>query len=190
MHDIGKIGIPAAIIDKAERLTVDEFDVIKRHPEIGEQILNAVPAFRDILCIVRSHHERLDGRGYPDGLAGDAIPFLARIVAVADVYDAMASDRPYRRGLSPREVVSAITKDRLTHFDPVVVAALHRLERAGELDEMGGLVQSAPDESDFIMGPPSARENARGAAPATDNAPAPAPGPARCGPTTRRTIAG
>ncbi len=152
MHDIGKIGIPAAIIDKAERLTAEEFDIIKRHPEIGEQILKVVPAFRDILCIVRSHHERFDGRGYPDGLAGEAIPFLARIVAVADVYDAMVSDRPYRRGLAPRDVVAIITRDALSHFDPVVVAALQRLERQGALDDMRGLVQHEPDV-DFIMGP-------------------------------------
>ena len=155
MHDIGKIGIPAAIIDKAERLTAEEFDLIKRHPEIGEQILRVVPAFRDILCIVRSHHERFDGGGYPDGLAGEEIPFLARIVAVADVYDAMASDRPYRRGLSPREVVRMISGDSASHFDPVVVDALLRLDRMGALDEMPGLVQAEHGDMDFIMGPPA-----------------------------------
>lgn len=141
MHDIGKIGIPASILDKAEQLTPAEFDVIKRHPEIGEQILKVVPAFHDILTIVRHHHERFDGRGYPDGLAGDNIPFLARIAAVADVYDAMASDRPYRRGLTPLESLAIIVKDSGSHFDPVVVGALQHLSLTGELDAMRGLVQ-------------------------------------------------
>ncbi len=160
MHDIGKIGIPAPILDKAERLTAEEFDIIKRHPEIGEQILKVVPAFRDILCIVRSHHERFDGRGYPDGLAGEAIPFLARVVAVADVYDAMVSDRPYRRGLAPKDVVGIITRDAMTHFDPVVVDALRQLEQLGALDDMLGLVQHGDGASDFIMGPPALHANA------------------------------
>lgn len=153
MHDIGKIGIPATILDKAERLTAEEFGIIKRHPEIGEQILKVVPAFRDILCIVRSHHERFDGRGYPDGLVGEAIPHLARVVAVADVYDAMVSDRPYRRGLAPKEVVAIITKDSTTHFDPTVVDALRQLERAGALDDMIGLVQHHTRERDLATAP-------------------------------------
>lgn len=134
MHDIGKIGVPASILDKAERLTPEEFEVIKRHPEIGEQILKVVPAFRDILCIVRSHHEQFDGRGYPDGLVGEAIPFLARIAAVADVYDALASDRPYRSGLSSAEAIDVIVKGSGTHFDPVVVAALLRVHATGVLN--------------------------------------------------------
>jgi len=129
MHDIGKIGIPPAVLDKAGRLDEAERALIEKHPEIGERILRPIPAFADALGIVRSHHERFDGAGYPDRLAGEAIPWLARILAVADVFDAMASDRPYRAGLSHRATITMIEGNSGTHFDPRVVAALLALER-------------------------------------------------------------
>jgi len=133
LHDIGKIGVPAHILDKAGALTRDELAIMQRHPVIGEQILSAVPAFRDILSIVRSHHERMDGGGYPDGLCGSAIPRLARVAAVADAFDALVSDRPYRAGLTTAAAVQRIADDTGSHFDPDVVEALAALARHGRL---------------------------------------------------------
>jgi putative two-component system response regulator len=100
LHDIGKISTPDAILDKPGSLTPEEFDVIKRHPADGARIVEPLRSARDILPLIRWHHERINGTGYPDGLAGDAIPHLVRILSVADVYDALASDRPYRTALS------------------------------------------------------------------------------------------
>lgn len=137
MHDIGKIGIPPAVLDKAGRLNDEERALIEKHPEIGERILRPIPAFADALGIVRSHHEKFDGTGYPDRLAGDQIPWLARILAVADVFDAMASDRPYRAGLSHRATITMIEGNSGTHFDPRVVEALLELE----LKDPSALVQ-------------------------------------------------
>ncbi|MEQ1691291.1 MAG: HD domain-containing phosphohydrolase [Gemmatimonas sp.] len=124
MHDIGKIGIPPAVLDKATHLDDTERALIERHPEIGERILRPIPAFVDALPIVRSHHERFDGTGYPDRLRGEEIPWLARVLAVADVYDALVSDRPYREGLSAKAAITMIESNVGTHFDPRVVAAL------------------------------------------------------------------
>lgn len=128
MHDIGKIGIPASVLDKPGRLNDAERAVIEKHPEIGERILRPIAGFADALGIVRSHHERFNGTGYPDRLAGEQIPWLARIVAVADVFDALASDRPYRAGLTHRAAITLIEGDSGTHFDPRVVDALRELE--------------------------------------------------------------
>jgi HD-GYP domain-containing protein (c-di-GMP phosphodiesterase class II) len=124
MHDIGKIGIPPTLLDKASALTDTERATIERHPEIGERILKPIPAFTDALPIVRSHHERFDGTGYPDRLCRDDIPWLARVLAVADVFDALVSDRPYREGLSIRAAIAMIEMNSGSHFDPRVVSAL------------------------------------------------------------------
>ncbi len=97
VHDIGKIGIPDQILNKPGKLTDEEMDVIRRHPVIGYDILQSLRTFRDVLPIVRWHHEKPNGTGYPDGLSGEAIPLLARITAVADVFDALSTDRPYRK---------------------------------------------------------------------------------------------
>lgn len=129
MHDVGKIGIAPAVLDKAGRLTDEERALIEKHPEIGERILRPIPGFADALPIVRSHHERFNGTGYPDRLVGENIPWLARIVAVADVYDALASDRPYRAGLSQRATITIIEGESGKHFDPRVVDALLALDR-------------------------------------------------------------
>ena len=96
VHDIGKIGLPAGLLEKPGALTLDERREMQRHSEIGERILGNVDTYPEIAGIVRHHHERVDGQGYPDGLAEDAIPLLSRIIAVADAYNAMTSDRPYR----------------------------------------------------------------------------------------------
>lgn len=110
LHDIGKISTPDAILDKAGQLTPEEFAVIKRHPADGARIVEPLLSARDLLPLIRWHHERLDGKGYPDGLAGAAIPYLVRILSVADCYDALASDRPYRSAM-PREQCIAVMED-------------------------------------------------------------------------------
>ena len=118
LHDIGKIGVAGTIITKTSRLDDDEYQSIKSHTIIGSEILRNISQFPDLSVGARSHHERYDGKGYPDHLAGDAIPRPARIIAVADTYDAMTSSRSYRKGL-PQDVVRAeIEKGKGTQFDP------------------------------------------------------------------------
>jgi HD-GYP domain-containing protein (c-di-GMP phosphodiesterase class II)/HAMP domain-containing protein len=133
LHDIGKIAVPPAVLDKAGRLTDEEWAVMRRHPAVGCDILAPIPAFADALPIVRSHHERMDGTGYPDQLRGDDIPFLARVLAVADVFDALASDRPYRAGMTTDEACDIIWKGSGAHFDPAVVHAFMDAVRAGAI---------------------------------------------------------
>lgn len=123
LHDIGKIGIDDAILRKPDRLTNEEFEIMKTHTTKGAEILATIPDLHNILPIVRSHHERWDGRGYPDGLAGEAISHLARIVALADAFDAMTSDRPYRKGMSPVIAFTEIEKQLGKQFDPTFGAA-------------------------------------------------------------------
>ncbi len=118
LHDIGKIGVPEAIINKTARLTDEEYSKIKQHTVIGSEILELVAEFPELAVGARSHHERYDGKGYPDGFSGTRIPIYARVIAVADAYDAMTSKRSYR-GVLPQDVVrSEIAKGRGTQFDP------------------------------------------------------------------------
>jgi putative nucleotidyltransferase with HDIG domain len=124
LHDIGKIGIADAILRKTGPLTPQEFDVMKTHTTLGAKILEPVPDLRAALPIVRSHHERWDGHGYPDGLAGKDIPQLARIVAVADALDAMVFDTPYRQGQSVEVAFAELERHRGRQFDPDIVTAL------------------------------------------------------------------
>ena len=121
MHDIGKIGIPAAILDKPGPLTPEEITMMRRHTEIGATILEPMVAYAHAIPIVLYHHERLDGNGYPHGLSGMEIPFLARLLAVADVFDALTSDRPYRASWPLDEAVSNIVTNAGSHFDPEMV---------------------------------------------------------------------
>ncbi len=123
LHDIGKIGIDDAILRKPDRLTPEEFDIMKSHTVKGADIVATVPDLRPIIPIVRSHHERWDGRGYPDGLGGEAISPLARVVALADAFDAMTSDRPYRKGMLPAVAFAEIEKQIGRQFDPTFAAA-------------------------------------------------------------------
>ena len=118
LHDIGKIGIPDYIINKDSRLTDEEYFAIKRHPEIGGDILKSIEEMPDIMIGARWHHERYDGRGYPDGLKGEEIPEYARIIGVADAYDAMSSKRSYRGILGQDIVRKEIEKGKGTQFDP------------------------------------------------------------------------
>ena len=133
LHDIGKIAVPASILDKQGRLTDAEWVVMKRHPVVGCEILGPIPALAETLPLVRSHHERMDGTGYPDRLAGEAIPFLARVLAVADVFDALSSERPYRLGLELPEACQIINESAGAHLDPQVVAAFLDVVRKGNL---------------------------------------------------------
>ncbi|OGX07039.1 MAG: hypothetical protein A2Z88_03020 [Omnitrophica WOR_2 bacterium GWA2_47_8] len=121
LHDIGKVGIKDSILNKPDKLTPEEWEAIKKHPVIGEQILKPVLDNPDMLSVVRGHHERYDGSGYPDGLSKDQINIYAAIVSVADAYDAMTSDRAYRKGMSKEEAVAELKKHRGTQFNPKVV---------------------------------------------------------------------
>ena len=120
-HDIGKIGVPDTDLSKPGKLTDEEFEEIKKHPSIGAEILSNATIFADIIPIVKYHHERYDGKGYPDGLAGLSIPYLARIAAIADTYDAMRSKRPYRDALPLDIVKEEFRKNAGTQFDPSLV---------------------------------------------------------------------
>lgn len=119
-HDIGKIGIPDAILLKTDKLTDDEYSEIKNHPAIGVHILSNASIFADIIPIVKHHHERYDGHGYPSRLAGKDIPYLARIVAVADTFDAMTSKRSYRQALDFDYTMNEIERCKETQFDPEI----------------------------------------------------------------------
>lgn len=127
LHDVGKIGVPDAILKKPGRLDPDEQRIMETHPVLGELIAGKVPQLADLLPGVRNHHERWDGRGYPDRLAGEHIPYVARILALADSYDAMTSDRPYRKGLSVDIAIAEIQKASGTQFDPKMAEAFVRL---------------------------------------------------------------
>ena len=117
-HDIGKIGVPDSILLKDSRLTDDEYSEIKNHPSIGAHILSNATIFQDVIPIVKHHHERYDGNGYPGKLKGEGIPYLARIAAVADSFDAMTSKRTYRNSLPLDVVKNEIEKNKGTQFDP------------------------------------------------------------------------
>lgn len=130
LHDIGKLGVPDSILLKPNRLTDDEYKVIKTHPLLGAQILESSRNLRDLIPLVRHHHERFDGKGYPDGLVGHAIPLEARILALADSIEAMASDRPYRRGLNLDEIIEEIKRVSGEQFDPRMVKVFLKLAQA------------------------------------------------------------
>ena len=133
LHDVGKVAIPDAILSKAGPLDDSEWEFVKRHTVIGERIISAAPALALVGRLVRSTHERYDGSGYPDGLAGDAIPLIARIVTVCDAYDAMVTDRAYRAARDRSQAIAELRHCSGTQFDPEVVEALVSvLETAGD----------------------------------------------------------
>jgi putative nucleotidyltransferase with HDIG domain len=127
VHDVGKIGLPAGLLEKPGALTLEERRQMEKHSEIGEQILRKVDDYGEIADIVRHHHERVDGLGYPDGLQGDEIPVLSRIIAVADAYNAMTSDRPYRDALPSRVARLRLAQAVESQFDTTVVAAFEAI---------------------------------------------------------------
>jgi len=131
VHDIGKIGVPERILCKPGKLDDEEFAAIKRHPQIGYDILKNITLMSDTLPGVLHHHERWDGRGYPHGLAGEAIPLQARIIGLADTFDAMSSSRSYRQAMPRERVLAEIARCSGTQFDPEVAAAFSRVNRGG-----------------------------------------------------------
>jgi HD-GYP domain-containing protein (c-di-GMP phosphodiesterase class II) len=141
LHDVGKVAIPDAILDKPGPLDDDEWVFMRRHTIIGERIVAAAPALGDVAFLVRASHERHDGGGYPDGLAGDEIPLGARIVAVCDTFDAMVADRPYRKALPDTVALEELERCAGTQFDPVVVRAFR--EAYAELAQTATLPRAA-----------------------------------------------
>jgi putative nucleotidyltransferase with HDIG domain len=133
LHDIGKISVNAGVLTKPEKLESHEFEHVRTHSEFGFDFLLAVPGLERYAFIARSHHERWDGSGYPDRLAGEDIPLLARIVAVADSVDVMFQGRAYQKRRAPRAILDEISRSVRTHFDPMVVNALMSVWQAGEL---------------------------------------------------------
>lgn len=150
VHDVGKIGVPELVLRKDGRLSDEEFDAIKRHPEIGWRILRDIPQFAPVLDGVRYHHERFDGRGYPHGLAGRDIPLFARIIAVADTFDAMSSNRVYRAARPRAEVFAEMRRVSGAQFDPAILDAFLSLDLAG-YDEMNAAPGAAFGGADDLL---------------------------------------
>jgi putative nucleotidyltransferase with HDIG domain len=147
LHDIGKIGIPDDILLKPGRLTPEEFEIIKGHSTIGASIVGQLGLWDREQRIIRSHHERYDGTGYPDGLIGDQIPLLARILSIADVYDAMASDRTYRRRMAESRILQIIQEGAGSQFDPTIVAVFLQLYQGGKIAGPEWEMPQRPDAS-------------------------------------------
>ena len=124
IHDIGKIGVPDAILRKPGPLNAEEERQMRAHPVIGESIVRPIPSVADTLIIIRHHHERFDGGGYPDGLCGHKIPLLARIVSVCDAYDVLACDRPYRARRNPEEAIETLMRGAGQQWDRELVSLL------------------------------------------------------------------
>ncbi len=126
LHDIGKIGVSKQILHKPAALDVDEWEAVRAHPVIGANILELIPSLQDVIPLVRHHHERYDGTGYPQGLTGEEIPFGARILAVADAFEAMTSSRPYRHAMPPAQATAILKEGMGKQWDAEVVKAFLR----------------------------------------------------------------
>jgi putative nucleotidyltransferase with HDIG domain len=124
LHDIGKIATPDAVLLKPGPLDADEWEQMRDHSAAGQRILNQIPSLSRCAIVVRAHHERFDGAGYPDGLAGTSIPFEARVLSVADAFHAMISERPYRQPMAPRQALAILEEGRGTQWDPDVIDAM------------------------------------------------------------------
>ena len=136
LHDLGKLGVSSTILDKPGRLTEEEFAEVRRHPDHTLRILERVAPFRDLAEVAAMHHERVDGRGYHRGVAGAELPLEARILAVADQFEALSAERPYRERLDRAQVLEILERDLGTGIDPVVFAALRRyLEKTDRAPE-------------------------------------------------------
>ena len=138
LHDIGKIGVADAVLAKAGPLDESEWAEMKRHPELGHQVIKDIDFLRDAAELVYAHHERHDGDGYPRGLKGDQIPLGARIYAVVDAYEAMISHRPYRKAMPHQKAIEEIVRNANSQFDPDVVRAFLEAEKRGLLDNEPG----------------------------------------------------
>jgi len=127
LHDVGKVGVPDLVLNKKGSLTKEEFGKVKEHPVTGYNILMKSESLEEIAKVVRHHHERFDGKGYPDQLAGEAIPYASRLIAICDSIDAMVSDRPYRKALSWTVCIEEVMANKGLQFDPELVSQLHGL---------------------------------------------------------------
>ncbi len=140
LHDIGKITVPDAVLQKTGPLTPDERQAMDAHPEVGERICGDLRSLQDVLPIIRHHHERLDGSGYPDGLQGDEIPYTARVLQIVDVYDALTTDRPYRRALPPAEALRIMSHEvERGWWDPEI------------FDEFAAMIREATEEAEGLV---------------------------------------
>jgi len=142
LHDIGKIGTPDHILGKPGVLTDEEFDEIKKHPSLGAKIISEVKSLRTELSALAQHHERLDGQGYPEGLAGDEISLIARVVAVADVFDALTSDRPYRKAMDISTALNTLHHETSNHLDPLIIESFLRTYNQGKIRPQNGRTDS------------------------------------------------
>jgi ribonuclease P protein subunit RPR2 len=147
LHDVGKIGVPERILGKPAPLTEDEWVVMRSHPDTGARVVEPLGLPQTVVDIVRHHHERWDGLGYPDGLAGEEIPLAARIFAVCDALDAMTSERPYRDPLPHSIAYARVRREGGGQFDPAVIAALERGVMRGEIQLGGQATSSHPSAS-------------------------------------------
>jgi putative nucleotidyltransferase with HDIG domain len=135
LHDIGKIGIPDGLLNRKGKLTDEEIQQIRNHVNVGAQMLQALGEMHPIVPLIRHHHEAWDGSGYPDGLSGTRIPVMSRILSVADTYDAMTSNRPYRQAMSGSEAIEELRRCAGSHFDPNIVEVFLKI-----LDEQGNAI--------------------------------------------------
>ena len=133
LHDIGKTSIPDRILSKTEKLTQEEWAIIRTHPGTGAEVVSSVPVLRPLAPVIRAHHERWDGQGYPDQLAGKAIPYGARMIAVVNAYMAMTVDRPYQKACSHDQALAELKRCAGTQFDPQMVDAMERLLLSDQL---------------------------------------------------------
>jgi HD-GYP domain-containing protein (c-di-GMP phosphodiesterase class II) len=156
LHDIGKIGISEQVLHKPGKLTDEEYEYVKTHAALGGEFLEMVSGLRHISPFVRHHHERWDGRGYPDKLAGEQIELEARILAVCDSAEAMASDRPYRQGMSLQDIIEEVQRCAGTQFDPTVAAAfviVAEREREGLLINSGKEMMRTHADNSYLLLP-------------------------------------
>lgn len=152
LHDIGKIGVPESILTSSDKLTNEEYEIIKTHPEIGFEMIKHIPPFQKmgVLEIVRHHHERFDGKGYPDGLSGEDIPLCARIAAIADTFDAVTTQRSYRAPLGFHRAMNIIAENKGSQFDPYIADVFLDIL----LEEGEKILKRTPADSIFIKNKP------------------------------------
>jgi HD-GYP domain-containing protein (c-di-GMP phosphodiesterase class II) len=170
LHDVGKIAIEDNILKKPAALTDEEFEIMKQHPQRGYKIMSQIPAMKDFLPGMYMHHEMMDGRGYPQGLKGDQIPMQARIVSVADTFDAMTTDRPYQKGMSLEDALARIKTFVGTRYDPQVVEALVRACESGQITP--GRVRLSQRAKDLAAGKSLKPTLSQRPAPTVEQAPA------------------
>ncbi len=137
LHDIGKLALPDSALNKQSPLTEEEWQAMRQHPAQGAKIVGAISELAYVSTIIRHHHERLDGTGYPDGLVGPAIPYMSRIIAVADAYEAMTAERAHRKSLTAAEAVRELRRHSGTYYEPEVIDVLER-----QLDSRGEIISS------------------------------------------------